>query len=95
MMLTNKPTITWVGKKDIVYNPQETAAMLGKNGHRVNKELMMIKDKGGKFVFDYKKLGKEISKNSKDVTINVDADGIHTQEGMNKINYFNSRYTFK
>ena len=69
--------------------------MLGKNGHRVNKELLTIKDKSGKLEIDYKKMEKAFRKGSKDVTINVDADGIHTQEGMNKINYFNSRYTFK
>lgn len=78
MYLAKKKAVVWVGKRDKVFNPSETVAMLEKN----NMQPYIIKDtqkNDYKSVYnspiDYDKLGKVISANIPKVGLNVDAEG--------------------
>lgn len=78
MYLAKKKAVVWVGKRDKVFNPSETVAMLEKN----NMQPYIIKDKQNndyKSVYnnaiDYDKLGKVISDNIPQVGLNIDQEG--------------------
>jgi hypothetical protein len=78
MYLAKKKAVVWVGKKDRVYTPKETVAMLEKT----NMQPYIIRDAETnqyKSVFnnniDYTKLGKVISDNLPKVGLNVDEKG--------------------
>jgi hypothetical protein len=99
--IVKEPTITWLGAKDKVYTPMETFMMqnMDKPQHVVNKKVMNY-DKAG-MQLDVNKLsksiGKEVSKHTKNVTINIDKDYISEsfKDTLTTINYMNNRYRFK
>lgn len=76
--LAKKSTVVWIGKRDKVFNPKETVAMLEKN----NMRPYIIKDTESneyKSIYntqiDYDKLGNTIAKNIPQVGLNVDEHG--------------------
>lgn len=77
MYLAKKRAVVWIGKKDKVFNPKETVAMLEKN----NMQPYIIKEGEGDYksiyntAIDYNKLGKVISDNLPQVGLNIDEDG--------------------
>jgi hypothetical protein len=77
MYLAKKSSVVWIGKRDKVFNPKETVAMLEKN----NMKPYIIKESAGDYKsvynnnIDYNKLGKVISDNLPQVGLNVDEEG--------------------
>jgi hypothetical protein len=74
MYVVDKPTVTYLGAKDIVFNPQETAAMLTKPV-MTTERLEPVKEKKTAGI-DYKKMGKEIGQHLK---THVYVDGVEKQ----------------
>lgn len=92
MHVADKKQIVWLGKKDKVYNPMETIAMMSKpamsrerNGHTI------VNNKG--IEIDYDKMGKAVGKH---VQTNVWVDGIQQSIIKQKefINYLDSKRNF-
>lgn len=100
LYLATKPTTVWVGKRDKIYNPTETAAMFEKN----NLNPYIIKDDQSKeyksiynYGIDYKKLGSVIAENIPRAGLNVDQNGftewVHGKNSFTK--YLDSRRGYK
>lgn len=92
MYVAPKRTIVWLGSRDKVYNPKETAAMLEKPGLRAARlpEGMGMEVQPG-VQFDYERLGKEIAKNQKDVSLNIDGYKQFVINGHSFTTYLNAR----
>lgn len=92
MYVAPKRTIVWLGSRDKVYNPKETAAMLEKPGLRAARlpEGMGVEVQSG-VQFDYDKLGQAIAKNQKDVSLNIDGYKQFVINGHSFTTYLNAR----
>lgn len=94
MYLVNKPTITWVGRDDVVYNPKQTQEMLSHKMPTVENEMVIGKPTASGDKIDYKKLEKIYAKANKGVSIHIDKDFIKESvaDGLSVNNYFDNRY---
>lgn len=92
MYIAPKKTIVWLGARDKVYNPKETAAMLEKPGLRAAKipDTSSVQAKAGN-QFDYERLGKEISKNQNGLSLNIDGYKNFVINGHSFDTYLKSR----
>lgn len=75
MYVVDKPQVVWLGKKDKVFNPQETEKMLSKSAMNTERPALTIEKKP--FSIDYKKLGKEVGKHT---STTVYVDGYREQQ---------------
>ena len=73
MWVADKSQITYLGKKDKVYNPSETALILGRNKMSTERPQLTVKEK--QFQIDYARLGKEVGKNIPQQGWNFDDSG--------------------
>lgn len=91
MHVADKKQIVWLGKRDKVYNPAETIAMLTKPAMSTERNGVTIPNKG--MQIDYEKFGKEVGKH---VQQNIIVDGVTAKIIKEKefINYLDSRRTF-
>lgn len=95
MFLADKRQLVWLAAKDKVYNPVETKEMLMP---KVEKELMQWQPPVQKAEpIDYDKLGKAVGKHIKLPGFNIDEQGfkIWQQQGLNRQNYMDKRYSSK
>lgn len=95
MYIADKKQIVWLGAKDKVYNPVETKEMLMPT---VDKQLMQWQAPAQKSEsIDYDKLGKAVGKHIKIPGFNIDEEGfkIWEQQGQNRKNYMDKRYSSK
>lgn len=92
MYVAPKRTIVWLGARDKVYNPKETASMLQKKDIRAARlpQGMGVQVAPG-ISFDYERLGKEIARNQKDVNLNIDGYKNFVINGHQFTTYLNSR----
>lgn len=92
MYIATKPTIVWLGAKDKVYNPKESAAMMEKPGLRAARipEGMDVQVAAG-LQFDYERLGKEISRHQNGLSLNIDGYKNFVIKGHAFDTYLNSR----
>lgn len=100
MYLAKKSTFVWLGKKDKVFNPQETVAMLEKG----NMRPYIVRDSGAKEYksiyqnnIDYDKLGKVISSNLPQVALDINEQGFSRRIIYNNAidKYLDDRRSFK
>lgn len=95
MFIADKKQIVWLGAKDKVYNPTETKEMLMPT---VDKQLMQWQAPTQKAEsIDYDKLGKAVGKHINIPGFNIDEEGfkIWEQQGQNRKNYMDKRYSSK
>jgi hypothetical protein len=95
LYLAKKKTLVWLGKDDKVYNPTETKEMLMPV---VDKQLMQWQAPVQKHeAIDYDKLGKAVGKHINLPGFNIDEEGfkIWEQQGQNRKNYMDKRYSSK
>lgn len=95
MFLADKKQIVWLGAKDRVYNPTETKEMLIPS---VDKQLMQWQPPVQKQeAIDYDKLAKAVGKHINIPGFNIDEQGfkIWQQQGLNRTNYMDKRYSSK
>lgn len=94
MYVADKPTVIWLGKKDKVYNPAETKAMM-KQQPTVNKSLMTVVNNhnGSSVNIDYEKLGKSVGKNIPQTILNITAEGMShfVKQGNTMTEYLDKR----
>lgn len=96
LYLAKKPTITYIGRNDKVYNPAETRRMM-QAGQKVDQRAMGYMP-AGRDRIDYDKLGAAVAKSLKDMpttNISLDRNGfnISVQQGLNDLNYWGNRYS--
>jgi hypothetical protein len=95
LYLAKKKTLVWLGKDDKVYNPTETKEMLMPV---VDKQLMQWQAPVQKAEsIDYDKLGKAVGRHINIPGFNIDEQGfkIWQQQGLNRKNYMDKRYSSK
>jgi hypothetical protein len=92
MFVAPKRTIVWLGAKDKVYNPKESAAMMEKTGLRAARipEGMGVQVAPG-VQFDYEKLGSAIARNQQGLSLNIDGYKNFVIKGHAFDTYLNSR----
>lgn len=100
MFLAKKKTFVWLGKKDKVFNPQETIAMLNKG----DMQPYIVKgdeEKEYRSVYqnniDYDKLGKVISSNLPQVALDINEHGFTQRMIYNNalVKYLDDRRSYK
>lgn len=93
MYVVDKPQVIWLGKKDKVYNPAETKAMMA--APTMNFERPVTHEKP-KDKIDYKKLGKAVGENIPKTGISIDDKGIREwmMQGDTFTRYLNNRRGF-
>lgn len=96
LYLAKKKTLVWLGKDDKVYNPTETKEMLMPV---VDKQIMQWQAPVAKQP-DAKEIAMELAKALKKMpgtNVNIDEHGLKVwvQEGNNRKNYMNKRYSSK
>lgn len=91
MFVASKPTMVYLGKKDKVYTPAETRAMLPKV---VKSDMKRVPEKVNGF--DYAKMASLMPKPESTV-VNIDRDFIRESvaDGLRNSNYYNRRYSSK
>jgi hypothetical protein len=103
MYLVEKPTIVWLGKKDKVYTPEETAKRLNSNVQPASqKQLISIsaQQTTKQQAIDYDKLAEKVGESvAKHVPVNItniDEKGISqlTKQGLSQIEYLDKRRKF-
>lgn len=100
MYVVQEPTIMWLARDDKVYNPAETQHILNKGSAPVGKSVMGYSESKTAQDRDYRLMAKEFGKELKKipgVNLSLDRDGFNLsiQEGQNRINYMNKRYSSK
>lgn len=101
MYVVDKPTTTWIGKHDKVYNPHETKKILNNVTHRTNNTVTNYKDAPARqFEIDYEKQAKAFAKHIKSLPhneFNWDKDGfsLHIKNSQENLKYWTSRYNSK
>jgi predicted nucleic acid-binding Zn-ribbon protein len=95
MYIAPKRTIMWVGARDKVYNPKETARMLEKNSLRAGRlpAGMGVQVAAGASI-DLEKLGEVIARKSQAVNLNIDGYKQFIQRGNSFDTYLNNRRGF-
>jgi hypothetical protein len=96
MFVAEKSTIIWLGKKDKVYNPAETKAMM-KPQPGINKSLLKVQNNGHSSIeIDYEKLGKSVGKNIPQTILNITEKGMTNlvRNGNSYIEYLDKRRGF-
>lgn len=96
MYVVDKPQIVWLGKKDKVFNPSETAAMMANPQMASNKHLITPQATKQEFKIDYDKLGKSVAENIPQTGINIDENGFKewVKEGDSFTIYLNNRRSY-
>lgn len=98
LFVAPKKTIVWLGAKDKVFNPQETASMLEKTGLKAqNIEHLYNHESTSSIHIDYDKLGKAVGKNIPQFGLNVDSQGFTewVRHAQSFEKYLNSRRGYK
>lgn len=98
LFVAPKKTILWLGAKDKVFNPQETASMLEKTGLKAqNIEHLYNHESTSSIHIDYDKLGKAVGKNIPQFGLNVDSQGFTewVRHAQSFEKYLNSRRGYK
>lgn len=95
LYIAPKKTIVWLGKKDKVFNPKETIAMLEKPGLQTTKVLQMDQTTVHGERLDYEKLGKVIARNTQGVSLNIDGYKDFVIQGHAFDSYLNNRRSYK
>lgn len=93
-----KRTIVWVNKKDKVFNPAQTRAMLERPSMRVKKFQHQGEYANNQnFELDYDKLGKAVGRNIPKFGLNIDKDGlVEWTMGTNSLTrYLDVRRSYK
>jgi len=93
MYIAPKSTLVWLGKKDKVYNPKETAAMLEKGNIRPARLPQTATTTTTGISFDYERLG-EVIKRGGGVNLNIDGYKQFVLRGQAFTTYLNSRRGF-
>lgn len=92
MYVADKPTITWLGADDKVYNPVETAAIIE---DRIPSAYYPgnIKNGSTTTIFDYDRLGKAVGDNIPEYGIGFDGDQLYewARKGNSFTKYLNRR----
>lgn len=92
----DKPTVTWIGKKDRIYSHMETLKIM--NTPKVHKADSPGKERNHQETIDYDKLGKAVASNiPSQPSINITSDFVEVAvaRGLSKAKYFDKHYTFK
>lgn len=94
--LVDKSTVMYIGKKDIVYTPEETNKILmPQPDKRALNHNTAVKEKE----FDYDKMAEAIAGKitNQHTNINIDEDGFHVSvdDGISRKNYMDRRYSSK
>lgn len=99
MYVAKKPTVVWLAKEDVVYDPQQTRSMLQNGASAIDQSLMAPAHTNG-HTTDYEKVAKIIAKEIQQlpgVNLSLDRDGFNlsVQRGLDRINYMAKRYSSK
>lgn len=93
MFLVNKPSVRWVGKDDVILNPQDTRSLMSKPIPSGRGEIL-TKQTGQGIIIDYERMEKMHAKYQSSTSVNIHKDFVEESvaNGMMKANYFSNRY---
>jgi hypothetical protein len=93
MYVVDKPTVTWLGAKDIVYNPAETSQILEDMSFGKNIIAAPANNSHQSFEMNYDRLGKAIGSNVPQYGIELTEEGIveFVKHKNTTIKYLNRR----
>lgn len=96
LYVATKPTITWLGSSDKVYNPKETARMMG-SMVPANRMPVTVYGNHNHTNFDYDKMGQAVGANVEQSGINLDKKGFTEwlKKGNSLTTYLNDRRRWK
>lgn len=91
MFIAKKPTMLWLGKKDIVYTNKETKEIINRSVPAVNNKIVLQNNQGQKAPeIDYEKLGASIGKHTS-TTLSIDGYKDFIKKKQSFETYLNSR----
>ena len=93
MYITKEPTITWIGKQDVVYTPAETIAMMSKPSINNMVGETITNNSVANFKMDYDRLGKSLARNIPQHGLNIDDKGFTKwmMDGISKKTWLDKR----